>query len=83
MLVCKEIVEIASSNKKLSIIKKMEFRFHLLMCKHCHAYVEQLKIMNVQYKKVFKKITDVDDEHVKQLEDEIIEKLFKDRPRKK
>jgi hypothetical protein len=77
MLACKEIVEIVSSNKKLPLLKKAELKFHLIMCKHCHAYVEQLKIMNVQYKKVFKKLTNVDAEHVQKLEDKVVENLKK------
>jgi hypothetical protein len=75
MLACKEIVEIVASNQKLSLVRKLELRFHLLMCKHCYAYVEQLKIMNSQYKKVFKKITETDQDHVHQLEDQVIEHI--------
>jgi len=75
MLACKEIVEIVASNQELTFVKKVELKFHLLMCKHCNAYVEQLKTMNSQYKKVFKKITETDEDHVHQLEDQVIEHI--------
>lgn len=75
MLACKEIVEIVASNQELTFVKKVELKFHLLMCKHCNAYVEQLKTMNSQYKKVFKKITETDEDHVHQLENQVIEHI--------
>lgn len=77
MLKCKEIVEIVSSNKELTFKDKVEVRIHLLMCKHCHAYSEQLKIMGKQYKKVFEKITKTDVDQVQKLEDKIIEDVRK------
>lgn len=75
MLACKEIVEIVASNQELTFVKKVELKFHLLMCKHCNSYVEQLKTMNSQYKKVFKKITETNEDHVHQLEDQVIEHI--------
>lgn len=75
MLKCKEVVEITAKDKKLTFLKKVEFKIHLLMCKHCFAYVEQIKIIKGQYKKVFKKVTEVDVEHVKELENRIIEDI--------
>lgn len=75
MLACKEIVEIVASNQELTFVKKVELKFHLLMCKHCKSYVEQLKTMNSQYKKVFKKITETNEDHVHQLEDQVIEHI--------
>ena len=61
MLACKEIVEIVASNQKLTLVRKVELKFHLLMCKHCNGYVEQLKTIN--------------EEHIHQLEDQVIEHI--------
>lgn len=83
MLACKEIVEIVASNQELTLMKKVELKLHLLMCKHCNAYVEQLKSMNFQYKKIFKKITKTDKDHVHHLEDQVIDHIKTIREKKK
>lgn len=77
MLKCKEVVEITAKDEKLTLFKKVEFKMHLLMCKHCSAYVEQIKLIKAQYKKVFKKVTEVDEDHLKELENKIIEDIQK------
>lgn len=77
MLKCKEVVEITAKDEKLTLFKKVEFKMHLLMCKHCSTYVEQIKLIKAQYKKVFKKVTEVDEDHLKELENKIIEDIQK------
>lgn len=77
MLKCKEVVEITAKDEKLTFLKKVEFKMHLFMCKHCNAYVEQIKLIKAQYKKVFKKVTEVDGDHLKKLENKIIEDVQK------
>lgn len=72
---CKEITELIATDKTLSFKSKVELRLHLMICKHCHAYSEQLKIMNLQYKKVFKKISETNQKHLHQLENEVIDRL--------
>lgn len=46
MLNCKELSEQASDyiDKNLSFLDRMQIRFHLVMCKHCHRFVEQLAL---------------------------------------
>ena len=51
MISCKEISETASdiidgeySGKHNSLWQKMQLRFHLIMCKHCRRYMQQLKL---------------------------------------
>ncbi len=44
MLNCKEISERASDyiDKNMSFAQRMQLKFHLLMCKHCYHFVQQL-----------------------------------------
>ena len=46
MPTCKELVGSASDHidGKASILQSLNFRFHLIMCKHCRRYVEQLRL---------------------------------------
>lgn len=73
MLSCKETVHILSSDQELSFRLKLELRAHLFMCKHCTAYSKQLKAMAAQLRQNFHEITKTSPEHVRDLEDKIIQ----------
>ena len=47
MLSCKQIVSLASKNIDAELIwhEKLEFKIHLIMCKHCNHYAKQLKLI--------------------------------------
>lgn len=75
MLKCNEIVEIIAKSKNLSLIGKMELKFHLLMCKHCNSYSKQISIINSQFKKVIEKKSELDDRHVHDLENQIVREI--------
>lgn len=44
MLTCREVTEMANSylDRELSWSKKAQFRLHLMICRHCRHYVDQL-----------------------------------------
>jgi len=43
---CKELVGSATNHidGEVSILQKINFHFHLIICKHCRRYIEQLKL---------------------------------------
>ncbi|MDD4975900.1 MAG: hypothetical protein PHY93_16200 [Bacteriovorax sp.] len=82
MLKCNEIVEIIAKNKDLSLLGKMELRFHLFMCKHCNSYSKQISIINSQFKKVIEEKSEIEMNHVHELEDQVI-KVIKAKLEKK
>lgn len=45
MLTCKQMTELVTDclEGKLSIWQRLMFQMHLGMCKHCRAYVRQMK----------------------------------------
>ena len=45
MLKCKEVSSLVSSDDLVGagFMKRMEVRMHLLMCKHCARYFDQIK----------------------------------------
>lgn len=75
MLPCKDIVRILSSNEKLSLMTKVELEMHILICKHCSRYAEHLRLMKNGFKKLFSKITHVEEQRITELEDGIIKTL--------
>ena len=75
MISCKEVVETLSTEKDLSIRKKIELRSHLFMCKHCSAYYSQLNSIKNQLKKLFRTITKTEPQAVKNLEEKVIDEL--------
>lgn len=46
MMMCRDIAESASDylEHKLPFRRRVSVRLHLLMCKHCRTFVEQLKV---------------------------------------
>lgn len=77
MLSCKETVHILSSDHELSFRQKLELRAHLFMCKHCSAYSKQLKAIAIQLRQNFREITRTSPDHVRDLEDKIIQNAKK------
>lgn len=75
MLSCKQVVEIISTKPSLSLMKRIELRAHLFMCKHCSTYLAQLNAMTDKLKSVFKEKTETSQDRVQNLEDKIIKKL--------
>lgn len=45
MLKCKEVSGLAAADDvaELSLMKRLEFKMHLIMCVHCRRYVQQIK----------------------------------------
>ncbi|ESR24644.1 zf-HC2 domain-containing protein [Lutibaculum baratangense] len=45
MLNCREITENADRylDKEMGFLERLQMRLHLMMCRHCTRYVEQLK----------------------------------------
>ena len=45
MLKCSEISRLTASDgiEDFGLMKRMEFRFHLFMCRHCRNYVDQIR----------------------------------------
>lgn len=77
MLKCKELVSIVSSNtENYSLIRKLQIKFHLIICHHCSAYVKQLQYL----KNGFKKLTELskvkqNSPEIQKIEDKIIRKI--------
>ena len=45
MLKCSEISRLVASDgvEEFGLMKRVEFKFHLFMCKHCRNYVAQIR----------------------------------------
>ncbi len=45
MMKCREVTHLVSSDEVRDIgwMKRLELRLHLLMCRHCHNYVAQIR----------------------------------------
>lgn len=45
MLSCKEVTELVTDylEGRLSLMDRMRFKMHIGMCKHCRAYLSQMK----------------------------------------
>lgn len=78
MLSCKEVVKIVSSEERPSWRRRLEIRFHLMMCHHCGKYVKHLELLKAGFKKLFHmKAENISQEKIHDLENRVIEKTRK------
>lgn len=78
MMTCKEIVKTISSEQQLNWRKRIEIRFHLLICHHCSKYAQQLEMVSKGLKKLFlAQEKQIKSEEVIHLEEKIINSLKK------
>ena len=55
MLRCKEIVDLLSSERDTSFLKRAEIRLHLMMCTHCAHYKVQLSVIKERVRELLSK----------------------------
>ncbi len=62
MLTCKEVTEMVSNklDRKLSLIERLKLKLHLMICKHCKSYANQLNFIHA--------LSNRADEHIEALE---------------
>jgi len=76
MMTCKEIAEILSkSEADLSLMKKIELKFHLFMCKACGAYQKQLQSLAKGLRNAFESFISKNKQEIIELEDKTINQL--------
>lgn len=54
MLTCKEVVKVVSSDDRASWRKRLQVRMHLLICRHCRKYVQQLEHLGTGVRRLFR-----------------------------
>lgn len=74
MLNCKQVTKIISSEDSQSWRRKLEVRFHLLMCKHCRKYAKHIDIIKTSFKNIFQ-LSDADKEKINEIEQTVLEKI--------
>lgn len=74
---CHEIVKIINQQENATFFERAEMKMHLLMCKHCSAYFEHLKLMKNGFKKLFFKLTKTESEKIEKIQNDAIEQLRK------
>jgi len=75
MLSCKDMEKLTSQEQKLGIIGKIQFKLHLMICKNCRCFTENMNTLNTSIKSLIQKKTAIDDKKIKKLEEEIKEKF--------
>jgi anti-sigma factor RsiW len=46
MLNCQQLTELVTeyTERRLSLVRRLQFEMHLGMCRHCRAYLQQMRI---------------------------------------
>lgn len=79
MLSCKQVVKIVSSEERPTWRRRLEIRFHLMICHHCGKYAKQLELMKMAFKKMFhSKSENINQEKIRDLENRVIVKARKE-----
>lgn len=59
---CKEITELVSNrleNNKITWYQKIEVALHLMICKRCHHYAQQLRFLQTAFQLATEKATNI------------------------
>lgn len=77
VLNCKEVSRIVASDEleSLGMVKRLRTRFHLLICRQCRRYAEQLRIIGAAARKKVRNLIR-DEESLARLEKSILEDAF-------
>ncbi len=77
ILSCKRITELSCSEENLNQLDSWRLALHLVICKACKAYHQQMRLIRLHMKANLEKKSQVDPQQVELLEKEILKK-FKD-----
>ena len=74
MLKCSQVSRIVSTDDyhELGLMKKVEFKLHLMMCSHCQRYVNQIRSLGRVGKQQVEKL-EANDEQLARMEHKIRE----------
>ena len=77
VLNCKEVSRIVASDEldSLGLLKRLRTRFHLLICRQCRRYAEQIRIIGAAARDRVRKLFR-DEESVARLEKAILDDAF-------
>ncbi len=76
MMKCKEISHLIASGsaEDLGFMKRLELRLHLMMCRHCQGYADQIKALGDGARRMIG-AREPSSEELQKLENEICEKI--------
>jgi hypothetical protein len=77
MLSCKEVSRLVASDELASVgsVKRLRARFHLLMCRECRRYAEQLRIIGTVAREKMRNVVG-DKSTITRLEKSILDDAF-------
>lgn len=77
MMNCKEVAKLISSDRMLheSWIRRLQIRFHLLMCRHCSRLAQQISLLKSGSRQLRERIEAVDATELEHLESRVLNKL--------
>ena len=77
MLNCKEVSRLVASDELagVGVIKRLRARFHLLICRECRRYAEQMRIIGTAARDTIRSLVS-DSESILRLEKRILDDAF-------
>ncbi len=76
MLKCKDVSHLIASGdaEELGFLKRLELRLHLMMCRHCQGYADQIKALGAGTRRLMG-AREPTAEELQHLENEICDKI--------
>jgi len=79
MLKCREVSKLVATDAvgELGFMRRLELRMHVLMCRHCHRYLQQIRTLG----QGARELADRDassPERLQEIEEEILEQVRDD-----
>lgn len=80
MMNCKDVMTKLSTDENLSFMQKMDLKFHLMMCRGCNRFKQQLNLMKEGVENIVTSEMRMQESRIKETEKKVLSLLKKDSP---
>jgi hypothetical protein len=75
MLSCEEVSFVLASEQKITVLKRIKLKAHLMICQNCTDYTHQLEIIKKECKKIKSpQLSKEQNQQISNVQDKLIER---------
>ncbi|MGE3610671.1 MAG: hypothetical protein AB7I27_13855 [Bacteriovoracaceae bacterium] len=75
MMNCKQVMTKLSTDENLSLMQKIDLKFHLMMCRGCSRFKQQLTIMKEGVENLISSDMQLQENRIKNIQNKVLTKL--------
>jgi hypothetical protein len=75
MMNCKQVMTKLSTDENLSLMQKIDLKFHLMMCRGCSRFKQQLTLINEGFENLISSDLQLQEYRIKNIQNKVLTKL--------